>query len=125
MIRQLWIWLLLGALLLQGAGTTLVVLDYHLRREAFVAQHCINRDLPEQTCAGKCYLSLKTDPEPEPGQGPSFPVEILRLLPALLPASPNPEMGPSADRPALYVISSRMIGEGLTYEFFHPPRSLS
>lgn len=34
-----------------------IFLDYELRKDFIIANYCVNKDLPELNCDGKCYLA--------------------------------------------------------------------
>lgn len=49
--------LLLGLILINAFSITLVKVHYELNKDFIIANYCVNVDVPELKCEGKCHLN--------------------------------------------------------------------
>ncbi|MBD3627563.1 hypothetical protein [Cyclobacterium sp.] len=61
MIKTFTYSVLIGLLLLNGMGATLVQMDFLINRDRIAALFCINQDKPELACEGSCELSKRLE----------------------------------------------------------------
>ncbi|MCC5922153.1 MAG: hypothetical protein JJT77_00090 [Crocinitomicaceae bacterium] len=58
-----------------------VLLDYSIRYQKYATELCINKDIPEKKCNGKCQLAMNTDASESPNE-------------PIAPSSSQVEIGP-------------------------------
>lgn len=76
--------ILLGSvMLLQLMGTTMVVVDFQLRRTQITEMFCVNKAKPEMKCNGQCHLKKRVTEQSEQ-ESKSTLVNIEPMHPAVL-----------------------------------------
>jgi hypothetical protein len=70
--------ILISALLLVQFRLSLVQMDYLVNKEYIMKELCIEKDVEESTCDGKCYMKQKMDQveEAQDSDGQSVPLRI-------------------------------------------------
>jgi hypothetical protein len=66
---------LLAALAAPMAMRLWVTVDFWLNRDAYSAYFCVNKEVKELDCKGRCHLARTLETEKEVPSLPSFPVE--------------------------------------------------
>lgn len=59
MLRNIFLFILLGTVLLKPMFFLANVVYYELNVESIVKQYCVNKDKPQLRCNGKCHLAKK------------------------------------------------------------------
>ena len=68
-------------LIVQSASTSLTLINFELHRETITQLFCVNKEVPELHCDGKCYLEkqIKADEESH-SDAPQTRAEFLSLV---------------------------------------------
>src|SRR3546814_21125853 len=67
--RTIWLYLSLTAVILQSFAVPVVFMGFELNRDYISAELCVNWDMPESDCNGKCYLMKKLKKAKKENQG--------------------------------------------------------
>lgn len=69
--RHIFILIMGGLILAQTFSKTLICFNYVLNKDYIAEVLCINKDVPELACEGKCHLKEQLDKETEKEETPS------------------------------------------------------
>ena len=62
------VYITLFAIILPASYKFGVLLDYTIRYQKYVKELCINKDVPEKKCNGKCQLAITIDSSESPNE---------------------------------------------------------
>lgn len=79
--KQIQLFLLLLLLVVNVFAMSIICLDFKLNQDFYVENFCINKEVPELHCEGKCHLqkTLKAVEKTEKQQIPSFQLEFTAI----------------------------------------------
>jgi hypothetical protein len=93
MLTRLKSLLLLFAFLIGAIQPIVPLIEYHVFKDNIIAQFCVNRDVPDSTCNGVCYLANQIEQAQEKqsdtfdGLGSYYPISIAAESVSLPPTS--------------------------------------
>lgn len=102
-----------GLLFVQGA--------FLLRQDVIVARYCVDRDVPESDCHGRCFLKERMRHDDPDGGRPEAVLSIALSVRALLPPTVAVPLAETAETERS-VRTPRRPASRAGAEVFHPPR---
>ncbi len=111
------------AVVLSTQGLLLVQGTFLLRQDFVIETLCVNRDVPETKCNGKCFLTkqLREQRERDREQRQATMQIALAVAAVLVDGQPLPD---HTARPTAWApVSARDTGTDPAGQVFHPPRA--
>jgi hypothetical protein len=114
---------LISVLLIQSAGSLLIVAGYEINKEYISNFLCINRSKPEKKCNGKCHLNkeLKNEQEKEKKSATSK-IEKQEIVQFVIDIS-DIQLNPGSESNNMNFLYHSVFSQKHTGSVFHPPTS--
>lgn len=124
MSKTLFYSVLILLILLNGMGYSIIQAHFYLEREEITALYCVNKDLPELKCDGKCELGKRLSEAKNQKAGQTtITLKELRLIfieqTQISTIAHQSKITPDITFTSFYKMN---LSTSLEIDFFHPPQ---
>ncbi|MBN8695618.1 MAG: hypothetical protein J0L87_03720 [Bacteroidetes bacterium] len=115
--------LALTGVLMQNFGKVFILLNFELNRDYIAKSLCVKKDIPNNSCKGKCHLKKELDKEEKKEQSPANPIKEKEVIQFFSEFNSgirlfNPSI--TNELTSIYFFS---LSEKHLHSIFHPPQS--